>query len=312
MPASSAPPSSEHRDEDRDRTKIGDAVKVSEVRRRDRANLIVLTGERFGEMFHINRPEVVIGRAADADIRLQDDGVSRRHARIVVASGGLHLEDLQSANGTLLNGQPVSRSLLRDGDNIQVGSTTVLKFTFSDELEEDFRRRMYRAALYDPLTGACNKRHMIERLQAEVSYARRHATPLSLLMLDIDRFKSINDTHGHLAGDHVLATLGQIVSGALRAEDLFARYGGEEFAILCRGTTADAALTLAERLRSRVESFAFEYQGRPIPVTVSVGIAAWFEQPDSGTQLVADADEALLKAKNTGRNRVVVRAFRRP
>ena len=108
---------------------------------------------------------------------------------------------------------------------------------------------MYHAALFDPLTNACNKRHLMDRLQAEISYARRHKTPLSLLMIDLDRFKLINDSHGHLAGDAVLATLGQIVSSALRVEDIFARYGGEEFAVLCRGTTADEALALAERLR---------------------------------------------------------------
>jgi diguanylate cyclase (GGDEF)-like protein len=304
----SAPPLGD--DADEDRTKIGDAGAVAKAGHRDRAQLIVLTGESFGQMSHVDRPEIVIGRAADADIRLRDDGVSRRHARIAATNGEFYLEDLQSANGTLLNGTPVGRALLRDADNIQVGSTTVLKFTFSDDLEEDFRRRMYQAALYDPLTGACNKRHLTERMQTEVSYARRHGTPLSMLMLDIDHFKKINDTHGHLGGDHVLATLGQLARGALRAEDLFARYGGEEFAVLCRGTSADEALALGERLRSRVETFAFEHQSRPISVTVSIGIAAWFDQPESETQLVANADEALLKAKSSGRNRVVVRAFR--
>jgi diguanylate cyclase (GGDEF)-like protein len=305
---SSAPPVVGETDEDR--TEIADRATIWKAGQRDRAHLIVLAGESFGQMFPIDRPEVVIGRAADADLRLRDDGVSRRHARIAATKGDLYLEDLASANGTLLNGEPIRRALLKDGDTIQVGSTTVLKLAFSDELEEDFRRRMYQAALFDPLTSACNKRHMIDRLHTEISYARRHRTPLSLLMLDIDHFKRINDTHGHLAGDHVLSTLGQIVSGALRAEDLFARYGGEEFAVLCRGTTADDALALAERLRSRVEAFAFEYQGRLIPVTVSIGVAGWFDQQDSDTQLIANADEALFKAKNTGRNRVVVRAFR--
>jgi diguanylate cyclase (GGDEF)-like protein len=129
-------------------------------------------------------------------------------------------------------------------------------------------------------------------------------------MLDIDHFKRINDSHGHPAGDHVLATLGQIVSSMLRVEDVFARFGGEEFAVLCRGADADNALALAERLRLGVERFAFEHQGRRIPVTISVGVAAWFDQSDSETQLIANADEALYKAKGGGRNRVVVRAFR--
>jgi diguanylate cyclase (GGDEF)-like protein len=308
MPAiSSAPPVGDD-NTDTDRTKIGDAGVIA-AGQRDRAHLIVLAGESFGRMFRVDGPEVVIGRGADAGIRLRDDGVSRRHARIAITQGDIYLEDLASANGTLLNGEKVHRARLRDGDTIHVGSTTVLKLTFSDELEEQFRKRMYEAALFDPLTTACNKRHLLDRLPAEISYARRHKTPLSLLMLDIDRFKGINDSHGHLAGDYVLSTLGQIVSSALRTEDIFARYGGEEFAVLCRGTTADDALALAERLRARVEGYAFEHQGVRIPVTVSIGVAGWFDQADSDTQLIASADEALFKAKNSGRNRVVVRAF---
>jgi diguanylate cyclase (GGDEF)-like protein len=296
--------------EDDDRTKIGEPSTTPTGGRRDRAHLIVLAGESLGQMFRLERPEVVIGRAAGTDVRLQDDGVSRRHARIVLVDGQLGIEDLESANGTLVNGEPVRRAILRDGDKIQVGSTTILKFTYSDELEEHFREKMLDAALRDGLTGAFNKGHFNQQLPIEIAYARRHATPLSMLMFDVDHFKKVNDTFGHPAGDYVLATLGEMVQGMTRTEDLFARVGGEEFAILCRGVGANQSLALGERLRSTVETFSFVHQGRRFRVTISVGVAAWFDQPDSGTQLVADADEALYKAKNSGRNRVVVRAFR--
>ncbi len=308
MPLLTLPPQDEEREEDR--TAIGKIAPMPASSRRDRAHLIVLAGEALGQMFRIEESGVVVGRAGDADIRLHDDGVSRRHARIVLADGQVCIEDLGSANGTLVNGEPVQRAVLSDGDKIQMGSTTILKFTYADELEEKFQQKMHDAALYDALTKACNKRHFLHRLETEVAYAKRHSTPLSLLMIDIDHFKRINDGHGHPAGDHVLSTLGQIVSSALRTEDLFARFGGEEFAVLCRGVTANSALSLAERLRARVETFAFEYQGRRIPVTISVGVAAWFDQADSATKLISDADEALYKAKGSGRNRVVVRAVR--
>lgn len=297
--------------DDEDRTKIGDVAIAPSSGRRDRAHLIVLGGGSLGQMFRIEGPEVVIGRGADANIRIQDDGVSRRHARIFLASDGeLCIEDLKSANGTLINGHGVRRAVLRDGDKIQMGSTTILKFTYADELEESFRQKMQEAALHDGLTGAYNKGHFLQRLQTEVAYAKRHQTPLSLLMLDVDHFKRINDTCGHPVGDYVLAALAQIIQGTIRAEDLFARFGGEEFAVLCRGETANNALVLAERIRSAVETFGFEHQGRRLGVTVSVGVASWFDQPHSATQVIADADEALYKAKNSGRNRVVVRAFR--
>jgi diguanylate cyclase (GGDEF)-like protein len=284
---------------------------VASIRgRRDRAQLIVLAGENLGQTYRIEEREVVIGRSAEADIRLQDAGVSRRHARVLLKEGALLIEDLESANGTFIGGHRVRKARLRDGDNFQLGSNSILKFTFSDELEENFQQRMHDAGIYDPLTQASNRRHFEHRLETEISYSRRHGTPLSLLMLDIDHFKKINDTHGHLAGDHVLATLGQIVSGAIRTEDLFARYGGEEFAVLCRGTTIDEALILGERLRTSIEASVFEYREIRIPVTVSVGVAPWFDEPNSETQLVANADAALYKAKGAGRNRVIVRAFR--
>jgi two-component system cell cycle response regulator len=186
------------------------------------------------------------------------------------------------------------------------------RFSYADELEENFQQKMHDAAIHDELTKACNKRQFLHQLNTEIAYAKRHATPLSLLMLDVDLFKQVNDRHGHLAGDYVLATLALIVRRTIRTEDLFARYGGEEFAILCRGITGGNALVLAERVRAEVETFVFDDKRQPIPVTVSVGVAYWFDQPDSATQLIADADAALYKAKEAGRNRVVVHAARAP
>src|SRR5580700_9786285 len=289
-------PSPPRRDDEGDETVVGKIAKLPLSTRRDRAHLIVLAGESLGQMFRVDGSEMVIGRAADAAIRLEDDGVSRRHARIVQAGGELCIEDLRSANGTLVNGHPIQSAVLRDGDKIQMGSTTILKFSYADELEEHFQQKMQDAAIHDGLTKACNKRQFLHQLNTEVAYAKRHATPLSLLMLDVDLFKQVNDRHGHLAGDYVLATLAQIVRRMIRTEDLFARYGGEEFAILCRGITSGNALVLAERVRAEVETFVFEDKRQPIPVTVSVGVAYWFDQPDSATQLIADADAALYKA----------------
>lgn len=295
-------------DDDLDRTKVGDIEVAPKTGRRDRAHLIVLAGESLGQMFRVDPTGCLIGRAADATIRLQDDGVSRHHARIAEHRGELCIEDLSSANGTFLNGDRIRSTVLHDGDKVQVGSTTILKFTYADELEETFRQRMQEAALRDGLTKAYNKGHFLQQLPIEVAYAKRHRTPLSLVMLDVDHFKRINDTYGHPAGDYVLATLAQIVQGTLRTEDLFARFGGEEFAVLCRGATADEALVLAERLRTTIVSFTFKHCGRPFPVTVSFGVASWSDGPDSARELIADADAALYKAKAGGRNRVVVRA----
>jgi two-component system cell cycle response regulator len=302
-------PRRQFNDDDDEVTKIGrvDLLTVK-APKRDRPYFIVLAGSNLGRMFRIEGDEVILGRATNATVRLEDDGISRNHARVVMRGEDLWIEDMGSQNGTFINGEKVSRQQLKDGDKIQVGATTILKFTYHDDLDDRFQQKMYDAALHDGLTKAFNKRHFLERLTVEVAYARRHKTPLTLIMLDVDHFKQVNDKHGHLAGDHVLIGLAAIVEKQLRTEDLFARYGGEEFAVLCRGASLGNASVLGERLRVQVEAAKFEHGGKVIPVTISLGIAAQSDKAaDGATQLVADADAGLYDAKRGGRNRVVAR-----
>jgi diguanylate cyclase (GGDEF)-like protein len=275
---------------------------------RDRAYLIVLAGSNVGEMYKIEDAETVIGRATNADIRLNDDGISRRHARVFQDSGDVLIEDLHSANGTLVNGSTIERHVLHDGDKIRLGSTTILKFTYNDHLDESFQQQMYDAALRDGLTRAFNKKYFLDRLDTEIAYARRHAAHLSLLMVDVDHFKRVNDTHGHHAGDYVLTRLSKLAQATVRTEDVFARYGGEEFGVICRAVPLGNAGILGERLRSLVEATPFEFEGRRMPITISVGVAAHPDLPvETGAQLIAAADEALYEAKRGGRNRVLLK-----
>jgi two-component system cell cycle response regulator len=300
-------------DDDPDATmvaSIGDFEDEMRRRRaRDRASLVVLAGANVGEMYRLDGGEQVLGRASNATIRLSDDGISRRHARVVREGNQYVIEDLGSANGTLVQGERIAgRTVLQDGDKIRLGPTTILKFGFQDDIEENFQQRMYDAALRDGLTGAYNKKFLLDRMESELAYARRHQLDLSLLMFDVDFFKRVNDTYGHLAGDAVLVRLAQLTQTALRQEDIFARYGGEEFAVLCRGVKLPLAGILAERLRAGVEATPFEHDGRRLPVTISVGVAA---HPNSNvstpTELIKAADEALYEAKRCGRNRVLLK-----
>lgn len=268
-------------------------------------HMVVLAGQSVGRTFRIELQETGIGRSEEAAIRLYDDGVSRRHARIIRSGADVWLEDLESANGTRVNGEPIVRHLLQDGDKIGLGGRTVLRFAHSDALEEGFHQAMYEAAVRDGLTRAYNKRHFLERLPIEIAYAHRHRSPLSLLMLDVDHFKKINDGHGHLAGDSVLTGLARLVMNTVRTEDLVARYGGEEFAVLCRGTPLIQAARLGQRLRRTVETHAFAHGGKSIPVTISLGASASGDESLGADSLIADADAALYRAKRNGRNRVV-------
>jgi two-component system cell cycle response regulator len=271
------------------------------------AYLVVLSGSSVGEMYRLDKERVVLGRGDKADLRLIDDGISREHAQIVRDGGQMFLEDLGSTNGTYRNGERVKREALAEGDKILVGSTTILKFSYQDRLDEMFQRQMSESALRDGLTHAFNKRYFNERIDSEFQYANRHRTPLSLVFIDIDHFKRINDVHGHQAGDAVLTQLATLLMSMLGEDEVFARYGGEEFAIVARGSTLEVGAALSEKVRAAVADHPFAYDGAAIPVTVSVGVAA-ASAPGlaSAAELVARADETMYAAKRGGRNRVCV------
>ncbi len=282
---------------------------VAKVRRLN-AYLIVLQGSNVGAMYKIDGPEMLIGRASAASVRLQDDGVSRRHARIIQVAGQLMIEDLQSANGTIVNGEKVDQVVLKDGDKIRFGSTTILKFTYHDNLDESFQQQMYEAAIRDGLTKTFNKKYFLDRIDTEFAYARRHRTSLSLVMFDLDHFKRVNDTFGHLAGDAALFGVARLAHQLIRSEDVLARYGGEEFSILCRGVNVIAAGILGERLRGTVEQAPLEWHGQRLPITISVGVSGIPELDAGGpVELIAAADEALYDSKKLGRNRVTLRGI---
>jgi two-component system cell cycle response regulator len=273
-----------------------------------KAYFIVLAGSNVGEMYKLDEGEQIIGRSANAAIQLLDDGISRKHCKIRRnAIGDVIIEDLGSTNGTFANGDRIAAHQLADGDKIQVGSTTILKFTYHDNLEENFQRQMYDSALRDGLTKAFNKRYFTDRLHAEFAFAHRHETPLVLCMMDLDLFKTVNDTWGHLAGDYVLQTLAGLIQKSVRAEDVFARYGGEEFAVISRGITVESAIIMAERIRHSVERHDFQWNGTRMPITLSLGLAGL---PNTTLrtpgELVSAADEALYDAKRGGRNQVKI------
>jgi diguanylate cyclase (GGDEF)-like protein len=290
-----------------ERTQMFETPIAAPSGKRDRAYLVVLAGASVGEMYKVEGEKTIIGRGQKAQIRLFDDGISREHAQILIEGGRIILQDLGSTNGTFCNGLKVDRRELVDGDKILVGSTTILKFTYHDNLDEVFQRQMYESALRDGLTKAFNKKYFTDRLESEFTFAARHGSPLALVLFDLDHFKKVNDTHGHQAGDYVLAEVSTLLSGALRAEDVFARYGGEEFAVICRGSDINQAQVVGERLRKAVEGHRFTYEQTHIPVTISVGIAVLPNLAvKDANELVALADQALYKSKNEGRNRVTV------
>lgn len=247
---------------------------------------------------------VRIGRSHECDIEIDDASVSRKHALIRRDGDRYEIVDLGSTNGIRVNEEPVASTPLRSGDRIRVGAV-VFRFLAPDDLEIRYHETVYAMMTRDGLTAAFNKRYLMESLGREVARCRRHQRPIALALLDIDHFKQINDTHGHLAGDDVLRQLAERLRGVLREDEMLARFGGEEFAIVMVELDSSAAVAAAERCRQAIEATPIPTAAGPIPVTISLGVAVppagW-----SGTaeQLIELADQRLYDAKSGGRNRV--------
>jgi diguanylate cyclase (GGDEF)-like protein len=284
-----------------DTYKDADGELSSSVERRPRteAALTVLRGDHVGALYPLDRDEVVIGRSCDVAVALPDDNLSRQHARIARAPAGgeYTIEDLGSTNGTFVDGERVrGKRVLEDGCRIHLGTRTVLHFRSHDPVELQVALETYALALRDPLTGVWNRRHLEERLWSEAAFARRHGSPLSLILFDIDHFKRINDEHGHATGDAALRLLASALSELTRKEDVLARYGGEEFALVARGIDRDATLVLAERMRQAIESQQLPIGRRRTSFTISVGIAHSAAGEDvEAQQLFEAADRALRR-----------------
>ncbi len=282
---------------------------LGETKAKSSVYLIVISAKNaamVGKMLKLEKSEFTMGRAPETSLQVEDDGVSRKHCKINQSpNGDYQLVDLGSTNGTFLNGIKVNVASLQDGDKIQIGANTVVKFSLQDQLEEAYQKSIYESATRDGLTKIFNKKYFLDTLRKEFAYCLRHRVPLSLVMFDIDHFKKINDTYGHPAGDYVLQRVAQKIAETVRQEDLFARYGGEEFALMLRESAADKGLRCAERCRRAVDVAEFVFNGTPIKVTISLGVATLFDsdfaQPDD---LIAAADKYLYRAKRAGRNRV--------
>ena len=216
------------------------------------------------------------------------------------------VEDLGSTNGSYINDEPVDGQVLRDMDFLKIGSA-IFKFLSGSSVETAYHEEIYRMTIIDALTGAHNKRYFLEFLDREIARCSRYERPLSLLMFDIDHFKNINDTHGHLTGDFVLREMSRRLLGRIRKEELLARYGGEEFACVLPETDHPGALLFAEQLRGLVESNTFDHDDDQIRVTISVGLHTLsdYSKTTTAEEFIGFADDNLYRAKRSGRNCVI-------
>jgi diguanylate cyclase (GGDEF)-like protein len=275
------------------------------------ATITVLEGPEIGAFFALDpgRSAHRIGRAEDADVRINAPSVSRYHAICVVKEKEGHvatrISDNGSTNGVLINGNPTREGWLIAGDKIRLGDV-LLRFQWMPEDEARYHSDVsdrIRAAERDHLTGLFTRAWVTERLPTVLAGAHRRATPVSLFLLDLDHFKEINDTYGHVAGDGVLARAAGAVLANLGPREHGVRYGGEEFLVVLPEHDADSAVGVAERIRTALEGLDFTGSADGLGLTGSFGVAE--RLPDERVEAwLARADDALYAAKGAGRNRV--------
>jgi diguanylate cyclase (GGDEF)-like protein len=276
--------------------------------------LTVIQGSEtdFGKTYSFTQDCIRIGRdqkkeATEVNVAVNDLKVSKVHCEIsAIKTDDLEqivIKDLESTNGTYVNGEMIRQRILTSGDKISIGET-ILRFSYNDEIEEEYHSRLFTFAATDALTGLYNRRYILNELENQYKIAKRNERTFSVVIIDIDDFKQVNDKFGHPAGDEFLKKFAFVIHHCLREQDIPGRVGGEEFLIILPETSIDGAFRLANRIRERIQKTELIYEGSSIKTTISAGVSQHEFNTDSQT-LFQLADHALYKAKQSGKNMVV-------
>ena len=279
-----------------------------------RPTIVFLTGDMLAVPIPLEREQVILGRALEADVRINDKKAARKHAKISTVSDKNNsvpkyiLTNLDSKNGTLVNSQPVEEANLQNGDKIQIGEH-ILRFDLLDDIDREYQKQIRRLLSHDDLTGLLSSRSFFSELRREASVAKEKKHPFCVLMMDVDYFKQVNDTYGHLTGSKTLEEIGAVITNTLRAGDVAARFGGEEFAAFLLDAELAQGIVAAERIRSDIEKqkFSIIKRGKAVAghqLTISVGVASFPNDSSDPIELVEMADSALYRAKRMGRNMI--------
>jgi len=277
---------------------------IPEATAEENACLITIHGENLGKKYDMDLHEMVLGRSETANIRIDEENVSRHHAKITRVGAEYVLEDLSSTNGTFVNTKKITKASLKEGDLVLIGNS-ILKFISGSNIENLYHDEIYKLATLDGLTQIYNKKFLLEKIQTEFSRSKRYTRDMSFVMYDFDHFKKLNDQYGHQGGDFILKKTASLILKNLRKEDIFGRYGGEEFAIILPETHLQSTVRLCEKLRLLVAGANYEFNNLVIKVTISIGAAALTPNVLTFQDLVEKADRALYRAKREGRNKVI-------
>jgi len=308
--------------------------------------LILLDSGSVVKKLTVDKGSYIIGRSDDVDLVISSKDVSRRHAKVMYDGDDFTIEDLESTNGTFVNGNSITKANLNSGDEILIGDykiivddgtgtfscpeatevgrkgqeTVIIEKHFSTlreklkdaGLKEEFRtiedvvkksrKKLSTMANEDKLTGLYNRQHFDKLSEAEFNQAKRENRDLSILFIDIDHFKNVNDTYGHDKGDEALRIVAQLIRASCRKSDYVARYGGEEIVVILPKTISRDAIQVARDINTIIARQSKHFLG--FKLTVSIGVATFPDDGSSLKQVIKNADQALYKAKDGGRDRV--------
>jgi two-component system, cell cycle response regulator len=265
--------------------------------------LVVLNGPDMGKRVVLDG-SILIGRDPAAELVLSDTMISWHHARVEDRGDGWALFDLESTNGTTVNGEREREFLLQPNDRILLANTAV-SFELQDALKEAYNENVERLLNIDDLSGLLVRRKFDTELSTLVEQARLQKQPLSLLVMDMDGIKRINDTHGHLFGAYVIGEAGHLIGRVIRDRGIGCRFGGDEYLAALPGFDAEAGREVANEILNAINRHAFVREDVTLVPGISIGIATFPEDATDPTALFQCADEALYRAKQAGKNRVM-------
>jgi len=268
-----------------------------------RPALVVATGEDAGQRLVLER-SILIGRDPVADLVLNDALLSWHHARVEDRGDSWTLVDLDSTNGTSVNGRSIKEHSLAPADRIVLGSTAIL-FELQDGLRQALNENVENLLNIDDLSGLLVRRKFDAELERLAAFATQRAEPLAMLVMDLDGVKKINDTHGHLFGAYVIATAGAVIGRTIGGLGVACRFGGDEYLAALPGLDTPAAAEVAERILKSIAEHVFVKDGVRLHPGISIGVAAIPRDAATPEELFAAADKAMYRAKQAGKNRVV-------
>ncbi len=287
--------------------KLGELEKKSSKEIKLIPTVIVVAGDLFGQMINLEeKKKVYFGRGSECDVVINNPSLSRKHCVVRNENSRIFLEDLQSTNGTFVNGVRIGKIELKSGQRVFLGDVCAFKFAYQDDIDLDLNRLILEKAIKDRLTNIYNRTYFDELFKKEFAFHKRAQLPLSLIFIDLDDFKKINDTFGHLCGDETLRKVALTLKSNVREADYVCRYGGEEFVIILKNTAFEKAMKKAENLRKIIASLELLCNSNKIGITASLGVSTYENDNfKSERRLLADADAAMYKAKELGKNMVI-------